>query len=226
LLQAVEMVFTNHLEDDDCVSYFGLGSSFIFPETKEKVHTQSGFKEFVLKNIATKRAELATLLNVDMTMPTGRHHMPRAPRNQENAWAVVLESWFTFPGKINVYFNEAYVAPVGRRDRVTANSPAGTNYFNPGSRVLSWVVKGNAASDKVKLTLIEVVEVNLIVAETFDSFFTDNDVDPTRSLRRSLLRCLRTTPPTTILTVAESSSRTNSCGIWPACSASTRSAFA
>jgi hypothetical protein len=40
---------------------------FIFPETKEKVHTQSGFKEFVLKNIATKRAELATLLNVDMT---------------------------------------------------------------------------------------------------------------------------------------------------------------
>ena len=30
----------------------------------------------------------------------------------------------------------------------------------------------------MKLKLIEVVEVNLIVAETFESFFADNDVDP------------------------------------------------
>jgi cysteine-rich repeat protein len=119
-----------------------------------------------------------SLINADMTLRTGRKHKPRAPRNQENSWAVVIEAWFTFPGKINVFFNEAYVPPVGRRDRVTANSPAGTNYFNPGSRTLSFVVKGTKASDKTKLRLIEVVEVNLIVAETFESFFADNNVDP------------------------------------------------
>jgi cysteine-rich repeat protein len=118
-----------------------------------------------------------SLLNTEM-MPNGKKHVPRAPRNDENSWVVVFESWFTFPGKINVFFNEKYIPPVGRRNRVTSASPAGTNYFNPGSRVLSWVVKGTKARDRVKLKLIDVVEVNLIVAETFDSFFNDNDIDP------------------------------------------------
>ena len=99
------------------------------------------------------KTNVFSFLNTDMTMRTGRHHKPRAPRNQENSWAVVLESWFTFPGKINVYFNEAYVPPFGRRDRVTANSPSGSNYFNPGSRVLSWVVKGNRASDSARFNI-------------------------------------------------------------------------
>ena len=37
-----------------------------------------------------------------------------------NDWAVVVEIWYTFPGKINVYWNEAFVPPTGRRDQVTA----------------------------------------------------------------------------------------------------------
>ena len=74
--------------------------------------------------------------------------------------------------------NEEYVPPVGRSNRVTANSPPGTNYFNPGSRVLRWTVRGKSNTDVVKLKMIEVVEVNLIVAETFESFFADNEVPP------------------------------------------------
>ena len=48
-----------------------------------------------------------SFVQTEMVMRTGRHHKPRAPRNQDNDFAVVLESWFTFPGKINVYFVSA-----------------------------------------------------------------------------------------------------------------------
>jgi cysteine-rich repeat protein len=124
------------------------------------------------------RRNYFSILNTEMVTRLGRKHMPRAPRNQENSWGVVLEMWYTFPGIINVFFNEAFVPPFGRRDRVTFNSPAGSNYFNPGSRIISFVVKATTKTDVVKLRLVDVVMVNLIVAETFESFFDDNDIDP------------------------------------------------
>ena len=53
---------------------------------------------------------------------------------------------------------------------------AGSNYFHPGSRTISFVVKGAEPTDRVKLRLLKVVEVNLVVAQTFDTFFADNNV--------------------------------------------------
>ena len=96
--------------------------------------------------------------------------------------ALVISSPFpgryTFPGKINVYSNEAYVPPKGRANRVTALAEPGANYMNPGSRVLRFTVKTDSPDDEIKLKLLEVVEVSLVVAETFESFFADNNVDP------------------------------------------------
>ena len=40
------------------------------------------------------------------------------------------------------------------------------------------MVKATTKTDVVKLRLVDVVMVNLIVAETFESFFDDNDIDP------------------------------------------------
>eukprot|EP01048_Picozoa_sp_COSAG05_P023407 COSAG05_NODE_5058_length_1276_cov_1.232795_1_plen_386_part_10 len=63
------------------------------------------------------RTNIFSLINANMKLRTGRIHEPRNPVNPENDWSVVIESWFTFPGKINVFFNEAYVPPVARANR-------------------------------------------------------------------------------------------------------------
>ena len=76
-----------------------------------------------------------TLLNTDMQLLTGRTHRPRATDGRFPSWNVVLEIWYIFPGKINVYFNEGYVPPKGRANRVTTTAEGGANYFNPGSRI-------------------------------------------------------------------------------------------
>ena len=117
-------------------------------------------------------------MNTNMKMRTGRKHVPRVPVTPDNEWAVVVEIWYTFPGKINVYWNEAFVPPAGRRDQITVKAAPGANYFHPGSRTISFVVKGAKPSDRVKLRLLKVLQVNLVVAQTFDTFFEDNNVDP------------------------------------------------
>ena len=84
-----------------------------------------------------------------MTMRTGRKHTPRVSRHNE--WSVVIETHYSYPGKLNVYWNEKYVPPVGRRDEVVAGAAGGSNYFHPASRVLSILVKGSKPTDRVKL---------------------------------------------------------------------------
>ena len=81
---------------------------------------------------------------------------------------MVLESWFTFPGKINVYVDEAFVPPSGRRSRVTLSSRNGANYYHPIARLMTVIVKGrpDGLESRVKLKLLKVVQVNLVVVET------------------------------------------------------------
>ena len=111
----------------------------------------------------------------------GRHR-PRAhnfPGPKPDEWAVVLEIPYGYPGKINVYVDEAFVPAEGRRSLVGPQSKNGANYYHPMSKVLSVVVKSvNGRQSKVKLKLLEAVQVNLAVDEPFSSFFKDNSVEP------------------------------------------------
>jgi len=93
-------------------------------------------------------------------------------------WGVILKIRYLWPGKINVYYNEKFVPAVGRIDRLTIDQPAGSNYYHPISKDMTLVVKGGRLSDRVKLKLLQAVQVNLVIAETFDSFFLDNSIDP------------------------------------------------
>ena len=77
-----------------------------------------------------------------MVLRTGRTHKPRAPVTRDNDWTVVIETRYSFPGKVNVFWNNRFVPPRGRRDEVVVGAPAGTNHFDPSTRVLSFVLKG------------------------------------------------------------------------------------
>ena len=103
-----------------------------------------------------------SLLNTQMKLRTGRTHRPLAQKpGMAKEWGSVIEIVYTFPGKINVYWNEAFVPPKGRRNQVAMAAKPGANYMNPGSRTLAFVVKGSKPTDTIKLKLLEVVEVSL-----------------------------------------------------------------
>lgn len=114
-----------------------------------------------------------TMLGAGVTQP--RHAIGK---QEEPEWSVVLKILYLWPGKINVYYNEKFVPAVGRIDRATVDKPAGTNFYHPITREMTLVVKADMMTDRIKLKLLKAVQVNLVIAETFDSFFVDNSVDP------------------------------------------------
>ena len=53
-------------------------------------------------DIGVFKRNLFTMHNTKMTMRTGRTHQPRAIDERFPKWSVVLEIWYSYPGKINV----------------------------------------------------------------------------------------------------------------------------
>ena len=63
-----------------------------------------------------------------------------------------------------------------RRNAITLGAPAGTNYLDPVSKVLSFVLSGT--SGPVRIRQLEVISVGFGIAVTFSEFFENNMVDP------------------------------------------------
>ena len=63
-----------------------------------------------------------------------------------------------------------------RRNAISLGAPAGTNYLDPVSKVLSFVVRGT--SGPVRIRQLEVVSVGFGIAVSFSDFFENNQVDP------------------------------------------------
>ena len=70
----------------------------------------------------------------------------------------------------------AKVLMAPRRDKVSLSAAAGTNYLDPVSKVLSFVVKCTVAP--VRIRQLDVVSVAFGVVVTFEEFFEDNFIDP------------------------------------------------
>jgi hypothetical protein len=78
-------------------------------------------------------------------------------------WGVMLKILYLWPGEINVYYNERFVPAVGRLDHLTIDAPAGSNYYHPQSREMTFVVKADMLADRVKLKLLKAVQVSLVI---------------------------------------------------------------
>ena len=91
-------------------------------------------------------------------------------------FALVVDVKFLKAVNLAFYHDGRQVAASPRRDKVSLAAPAGTNYLDPVSKVLSFVVKGTVAP--VRIRQLDVVSVAFGVATTFEAFFEDNFVDP------------------------------------------------
>ena len=131
----------------------------------------------------------------------GGQHMPRVrpgnPGLKPKDWAVILEIPYGFPGKINVYVDEAFVPPSGRRSMLSLSARNGANYYHPIARIMNVVVKSKKGKEsKVKLKLLKVVQVNLVITETFEGppLPLPAPVPPSPPPRTSALACNACTP--------------------------------
>jgi len=91
-------------------------------------------------------------------------------------FALVVDIKFLKPVTLAFYFGGKKVKAAARRNQVGLDSPAGTHYHDPVSKVLSFVLKGTA--HPVRIRQLEVVSVGFGVSATFESFFEDNFLDP------------------------------------------------
>jgi cysteine-rich repeat protein len=91
-------------------------------------------------------------------------------------FAVIIDIKFLKAVNLAFYYEGRQVAQSPRRDKVTLDADAGTNYFDPSSKILSFVVKGTVSP--VRIRQLEVVSVGLGIVSTFESFFEDNFIDP------------------------------------------------
>jgi hypothetical protein len=91
-------------------------------------------------------------------------------------FAVVLDIKFMKAVNVAFYYNGLQVAMAPRRDKLSIDAAAGTNYLDPVSKVLSFVVKGT--SKPVRIRQLDVITVDFGVATTFSQFFEDNLIDP------------------------------------------------
>jgi len=91
-------------------------------------------------------------------------------------YAIVIDIKFMKAVKLSFYYNGASVPASSRRDQVTLSAPAGTNYLDPVSKVVSFVVRGTAKPVRIKH--LDVVAVGLGVSTSFSDFFADNFLDP------------------------------------------------
>ena len=88
--------------------------------------------------------------------------------------ALVLD--FKFSVKLAFYYNGAKVPASPRRSQVSLTAAAGTNYLDPVSKVVSFVVRGTAKPVRVKH--LDVAGVGLGASASFSDFFADNFADP------------------------------------------------
>ena len=90
-------------------------------------------------------------------------------------WAVIVNFKFLKSSKILFYHNNLKVDGASRLSQVDLSQPAGYSYVHPTSKVAAFVVRGSGV---VKMRALQVVQVTLAIAETFDTFFADNLIDP------------------------------------------------
>jgi cysteine-rich repeat protein len=98
-----------------------------------------------------------------------------SPQVQED-FAVVIDIKFLKAVNLAFYYDGRQVAQSPRRNQVTLDADAGTNYHDPVSKVLSFVVKGTMTP--VRIRQLEVVSVAFGIVSTFEDFFEDNFIDP------------------------------------------------
>jgi hypothetical protein len=91
-------------------------------------------------------------------------------------FAMVLDIKFMKAVKLAFYYNGAKVPASPRRNQVTLTAAAGTNYLDPVSKVVSFVVRGT--SKPVRVKHLDVVGVGVGVSASFSDFFADNFLDP------------------------------------------------
>ena len=95
-----------------------------------------------------------------------------------DAFALVLDIKFLKAANVALYHNGLHVRQSPRRDKVTLDAAAGTNYLDPVSKVLSIVIKGTDTHKPVLMRVLKVVTVEFGVAVSFADFFEDNLIDP------------------------------------------------
>lgn len=78
---------------------------------------------------------------------------------------------FLKPAKLLFYVDGKKVNGATRRSQVTLEQPVGFGFQHATTKVAAVVVKG---SDEVRMRALQVVQVTLAIAETFESFFADN----------------------------------------------------
>jgi len=91
-------------------------------------------------------------------------------------YAMVIDIKFMKAVKLAFYYDGAKVPASPRRNQVSLSAPAGTNYLDPVSKVVSFVLRGTAKPVRIKH--LDVVAVGLGVSTSFSDFFTDNFLDP------------------------------------------------
>jgi len=91
-------------------------------------------------------------------------------------FGMILDIKFMTAVNLAFYYNGKAVPASPRRSLVTMDAPAGTNYMDPVSKIVSFVLKGT--EHKVRFKQLDVVSVGFGVAVTFESFFADNFIDP------------------------------------------------
>ncbi len=91
-------------------------------------------------------------------------------------FALVVDIKFLKAVNLAFYYDGRQVRASPRRNRVDIDAPAGTNYHDPVSKILSFVVKGTMTP--VRIRQLDVVSVAFGVVASFDEFFEDNMIDP------------------------------------------------
>jgi cysteine-rich repeat protein len=91
-------------------------------------------------------------------------------------FAVVIDIQFLKAVNLAFYYEGRQVTQSPRRDKVNLDADAGTNYHDPVSKILSFVVKGTVSP--VRIRQLDVVSVAFGIVSTFEDFFEDNFIDP------------------------------------------------
>lgn len=90
-------------------------------------------------------------------------------------FAVIVNVKFLKPCKLLFYVDGKKVDGATRRNQVTVAKEAGYGFQHATTKVAAFVLKG---STQVSMRALQVVQVTLAIAETFESFFADNLIDP------------------------------------------------
>jgi len=90
-------------------------------------------------------------------------------------WCVIIDIAWATPNVMNFFRDTEPVTPLARVSQVDCTRAAGEFYWNPNSQIVTFVLKNHHI---VSFEALEVVQVSLGLAVTFDDFFADNEIDP------------------------------------------------